>query len=134
MISDDRLCPPLPPQNLRGKEGVDGSSPSEGLHKSPANRPTVLSAMAKNGRFAGTRRVHFRTGGHSRHARHCLEHARDAPRPTNSKSSCKQAIDVARAGATLTSPFAREGVKLLHGPFTGIGANWHPHAGEQSAT
>ena len=38
-------CDQLPgPQN--GKEGVDGSSPSEGLHKSPANRAIVLPATA----------------------------------------------------------------------------------------
>jgi hypothetical protein len=32
-----RACTPLPPQNLHGKEGVDGSSPSEGS-KIPAQR------------------------------------------------------------------------------------------------
>ena len=26
-----RPCPPIPPLNLHGKEGVDGSSPSEGF-------------------------------------------------------------------------------------------------------
>jgi hypothetical protein len=31
VLADDRACTPLPPQNLHGKEGVDGSSPSEGL-------------------------------------------------------------------------------------------------------
>jgi hypothetical protein len=50
----------------RCKEGVDGSSPSEGLHKSPANGHIVLPVMARSGRFAGTRRVHSGTGGHSR--------------------------------------------------------------------
>src|SRR5262249_39687479 len=39
-----RACTPLPPQNLHGKEGVDGSSPSEGL-KRPANRDFVLSVL-----------------------------------------------------------------------------------------
>jgi hypothetical protein len=34
---DPRL-PRFPPQNLHGKEGVDGSSPSEGSHESPAKR------------------------------------------------------------------------------------------------
>jgi len=28
--ANDRACTPLPPQNFHGKEGVDGSSPSEG--------------------------------------------------------------------------------------------------------
>src|SRR6266540_6130268 len=52
------------PQN--GKEGVDGSSPSEGLPKRPANGHLVLPAMARFRHFTGTRRVHFGTGGHSR--------------------------------------------------------------------
>ena len=30
VIASARPCPPVPPQNLHGKEGVDGSSPSEG--------------------------------------------------------------------------------------------------------
>jgi hypothetical protein len=49
-----------------GKEGVDGSSPSEGLSKSPANGPVVLPTMARFRLIAGTRRVHFGTGEHSR--------------------------------------------------------------------
>ena len=114
MIASARACTPLPPQNLHGKEGVDGSSPSEGLSKSPANGHFVLPAMARCRRFAGTRRVHFGTGGHSRAratsrdiAWNVLE-TRD--RATNSKSSCKQAVGVARAGAALTPSFAKEGV------------------------
>ena len=35
--ANDRACTRLPPQNLHGKEGVDGSSPSEGFGKKPAN-------------------------------------------------------------------------------------------------
>ena len=31
MTTSARPCPPLPPLNLHGKEGVDGSSPSEGF-------------------------------------------------------------------------------------------------------
>src|SRR5919106_1493716 len=65
-VASDRACTRVTPQNLHGKEGVDGSSPSEGLHKSPANGHVVLPAMAKFRRLAGTRRVHFGTGGHSR--------------------------------------------------------------------
>ena len=52
--------------HLHGKEGVDGSSPSEGLHKSLANRHFVLPVMARLRVFAGTRRVHFGASGHSR--------------------------------------------------------------------
>ena len=111
MIANDRACTPLPPLNFHGKEGVDGSSPSEGLHKSPANGHVVLPAMAKFRRLAGTRRVHFGTGGHSRaHAT-----SRDAAssvlkrldRDLFSKNSCKQAVGVVRADATL-DPLPRE--------------------------
>jgi hypothetical protein len=40
MLASDRACTPLPPQNFHGKEGVDGSSPSEGSdrEKIPVNR------------------------------------------------------------------------------------------------
>ena len=31
MIANARRCPPVPPPNLHGKEGVVGSSPTEGL-------------------------------------------------------------------------------------------------------
>jgi hypothetical protein len=54
------------PFGSHGKEGVDGSSPSEGLKKNPANGQVVLPVMTKFGLFAGTRRVHFGTGGQSR--------------------------------------------------------------------
>jgi hypothetical protein len=58
-------CDRLPP-GPHGKEGVDGSSPSEGLLRSPANGHMMLPAMARFRDFAGTRRVHFGTGGHLR--------------------------------------------------------------------
>jgi hypothetical protein len=35
MAADDRACTPLPPQNLNGKEKVDGSNPSEGFDVKP---------------------------------------------------------------------------------------------------
>src|SRR6266542_4427754 len=35
VIARARPCPPVPPLNLHGKEGVDGSSPSEGSAKVP---------------------------------------------------------------------------------------------------
>ena len=51
-------------------DGVGGrrfESPSEGLHKSPAYGHIVLPAGPTiSRRLAGTRRVHFGTGGHSR--------------------------------------------------------------------
>ena len=36
VIASDRPCPPVPHRNLHGKEGVDGSSPSEGFRLFPA--------------------------------------------------------------------------------------------------
>ena len=39
----DPLLPLLPVSDLDGKEGVDGSSPSEGFEELPANRAVVLS-------------------------------------------------------------------------------------------
>jgi hypothetical protein len=36
-VARDRACTHVTPQNLHGKEGVDGSSPSEDLDKVPAN-------------------------------------------------------------------------------------------------
>jgi hypothetical protein len=35
VLANDGTCTPVPPPNLHGKEGVDGSSPSEGSAKSP---------------------------------------------------------------------------------------------------
>jgi hypothetical protein len=37
VAATDRACKQLPPPNLHGKEGVNGSSPSEGFEKIPAN-------------------------------------------------------------------------------------------------
>ena len=36
VIASARPCTPVPPGNLHGKEGVDGSSPSEGFAVLPA--------------------------------------------------------------------------------------------------
>jgi hypothetical protein len=44
VAANDQACTPLPPQNFHGKEGVDGSSPSEGFDEVPANRHLLLSA------------------------------------------------------------------------------------------
>ena len=52
------------PIGAHGKEGVDGSSPSEVFDKIPANEPIVLPVLARPA-CAGTRRVHIPgTGGH----------------------------------------------------------------------
>src|SRR5437667_12601078 len=58
-VASDRACTRVTLRNLHGKEGVDGSSPSEGLQKYPANGHMMLSAVARFRGFAGTRRVHF---------------------------------------------------------------------------
>jgi hypothetical protein len=47
-VGCDRL-----PKGAHGKEGVEGSSPSEGLKESPANRHVVLPVMARLGFFGG---------------------------------------------------------------------------------
>jgi hypothetical protein len=100
-VGCDRL-----PEAFHGKEGVDGSSPSEGLHKSPGNRHLMLPVLARFRPGAGTRRVHFGTGGHSG----ARATPRDTPRTcsryslltTYSENSCKQAFGVVRTGAALT--------------------------------
>jgi hypothetical protein len=63
-VASERACTRVTHPNFHGKEGVDGSSPSEGLPKNPANRHIVMPLMARFRDFAGTRRVHFGTGGH----------------------------------------------------------------------
>ena len=45
MIANARRCPPVPPPNLHGKEGVDGSSPSEGFVLLPAQARLPLSVL-----------------------------------------------------------------------------------------
>jgi hypothetical protein len=57
VLANDRTCTPLPPQNLNGKEGVDGSSPSEG---SLQKRRT--SGLLRSGRLTFGRGVRGPTG------------------------------------------------------------------------
>jgi hypothetical protein len=104
--------PPAPV--LNGKEGVDGSSPSEGLHKSPANGPVVLPVMARfgflrvrDGYILGLAATRGRARRLATQAGTC---SRRSIAATDSESSCKQVIGVARAGATPTPSFASEGV------------------------
>jgi hypothetical protein len=86
------------------------------LHKSPANGHLVLPAMATLRRFAGTRRVHFGTGGHFRATRDVSRRTegrgrRESIGTTGAENSCKNQFGVAHAGASLTTSFAREGVR-----------------------
>jgi hypothetical protein len=59
MIESARPCPPVLPTNLHGKEGVDGSSPSEGFDKVPANWHFIvvclLNTRTHSGHICGTR-------------------------------------------------------------------------------
>jgi hypothetical protein len=85
-----------------------------GLHKSPANGHVVLPALARFRRFAGTRRVHFGTGGHSRARATSRDIAWNVleilDRCLSSKSSCKQASALPILAGRLTPSFAREEV------------------------
>ena len=84
-------CPPVPPLNLHGKEGVDGSSPSEGLHKSPANGHFYV---ARNGEISILRGYETGTfwdwralAGTGDVLRHSLERARETrSRPLTRKA------------------------------------------------
>jgi hypothetical protein len=49
MYGDARPCTPVPPRNLHGKEGVDGSSPSEGLFFHPRSRCKRRLSCCRNG-------------------------------------------------------------------------------------
>jgi hypothetical protein len=77
----------------------------------------MLPAMARFRDFAGTRRVHFGTGGHLRARATSRGAAWDADetgdRDDGSESSCKPTFCIARGGAKLTISFAREVVALF---------------------
>ena len=51
-----RPCPPVPPLNLHGKEGVDGSSPSEGFTKALQNG-LYCCRSGYDSILAGTKRI-----------------------------------------------------------------------------
>src|SRR5205809_2567585 len=46
-VADDRACTRVPLQNLHGKEGVDGSSPSEGSAKAPLTRGFLFRSVCR---------------------------------------------------------------------------------------
>ena len=58
-VASDRACTRVTPQNFHGKEGVDGSSPSEGLVEVPGNRHFVVvyltNTKTHSGHIWGTR-------------------------------------------------------------------------------
>jgi hypothetical protein len=107
--------PTLAGHHLHGKEGSTVRVRQRAC-KSPGNRAKVLPATAKITRFAGTRRVHFGTGGIRGHARRLATKSGTCPRhsiaATHSKDSCKQAVGVARAGVCAAESIAPLGIVL----------------------
>jgi hypothetical protein len=53
-VADDPACTRVTLRNLHGKEGVDGSSPSEGFAERPANWRFSSPSRATRGYVAGT--------------------------------------------------------------------------------
>ena len=99
------LRPVEPVRNLHGKEGVDGSSPSEGFTKSPANGPFCCLPR----RSAGDSRVRdgyiFGRAGTRGHPRYISDHV-EACR----SSSQRQKVP---ANTRSTSPVLSRGDHLL---------------------
>jgi hypothetical protein len=106
-------CHPLP-EKFHGKEGVDGSSPSEGLQKLPGNGHLVLPVMARFGLSRVRDGYIFGLAGICGHGRRLpTQHwacRQTRPRAPISESPCKESFNVACVGATLTPSFGREGV------------------------
>jgi len=110
MIAGARACPPLPCVNLHGKEGIDGSSPSEGSAQALQIGIFVVfpdAAPAARGYETGT----FWTRG-------ALAGTRDPTRPPSRRAiaalgagnPCKRVVDFGSSGAVVPTSFAREGV------------------------
>jgi hypothetical protein len=93
--ANDRTCPPFPPQNFHGKEGVDGSSPSEWFSQKPCKWAYSVACFDENCSLRGYEtgtfwdwRTTAGTGGVSRHS---LKRARDTrPRPLTRKAPAKK--------------------------------------------
>ena len=106
-----------PPPHVHGKEGVDGSSPSDCLNKSPVNGEFVLPVVARFRFFAGTRRVHVGTGGHSRARTASRDTAYGCrwarSRPSKPVSPSKRAIAVVRSGGARAPSSVERGFLLM---------------------
>jgi hypothetical protein len=108
VIASARPCPPVPPTNLHGKEGVDGSSPSEGsaqpreIGASPINGCAVHRACGRCGAHCGAARS---TAG-SVSERNVQFRAARAPALANTRLS----------GRRLSLPAARKGRALAERP------------------
>src|SRR6266511_580108 len=103
------------PQN--GKEGVDGSSPSEGSVKCLQMGMYCCLPRRILDPSRVTKRVHFGTGGHSR-ARATSRDSASVVLETRGRDrrhgkTLQTGTRVARAGAKLSPSFAREGVDVF---------------------
>jgi len=105
-------CNPLPP-NLDGKEGVDGSSPSEGLSKVPAKWHFIvvcpLNTRTHSGHIRGTRDASRRLATPS----DTTSSARDDR--MGRQNACKHGGIVVRAGDRVTPSPQRGGHRLNRG-------------------
>ena len=82
--------------------------------RKPCKWAFLLSAWTQRRRLAGTRRVHFRTRGHSRARAASSDHRRSLPiQLPATESACKQAVYIAGAGAEATTSFARDGSRFV---------------------
>ena len=114
-VASDRACTRVTRQNLHGKEGVDGSSPSEGFAQKPCKS---ACCVARSGEISIVRGYEdgYISGlaGIRGHARRLATRrgvcSTESIADYNSKSSCKLTPPVAWVGAKVTTSFAREGV------------------------
>jgi hypothetical protein len=106
------------PARFHGKEGVDGSSPSEGLNKKDLQMG-ILRCL--HGRKSDASRVRdgyilglAGTRGHPRRlATQRMTWSGHAIATNDSKGSCKAASCVARTGAEVTTSFAKRASMIL---------------------
>src|SRR5437870_5833660 len=75
VAADARSCPRLAPLNLHGKEGVDGSSPSEGSAKAPQNEVLCIRADLHFPRSLGCGKRFGKTGPRRIPTRRLMERA-----------------------------------------------------------
>ena len=114
MIANVRPCPPVPPLNLHGKEGVDGSSPSEGFEKSLQMGFLVVcpdAASAGRGYETGTfsdARPLAGTSGLTRPSRLALFSSQRQKLP----ASRWQTLPMLALGLGLSNSFARRGSRV----------------------
>ncbi len=112
MIALVRSCPPVPPLNLHGKEGVSGSSPEEGFKKALQKGVFVVcpdAAPAARGYETGTFRTERALAGTCNPCRGMAGHV---IAPSKLENTCERVIDFGSAGAVVPTSFAREEVDV----------------------